>query len=148
MKKSHLDLMLQGISDALIKANNQIREQYIQSLADYFDETGNPIMIDFYVPNVDDSKDSMKVSLPKLTLIPPRLMMIKEVLLDFNIPLSQIYGSDDDTNSTQGSENIAKSSNDINSDNEQVVQIQITIKDYETPEGVILINEKLHKVIP
>ncbi|WP_176893220.1 MULTISPECIES: DUF2589 domain-containing protein [Fusobacterium] len=86
-RKSQNDQSLSDITRGLLYSANAAQQilnnHYIESIAKYFDEDGNPIMYNFKV------QDNKKASIPLLALTEPKGLRLKEIEIDLNVRIDE-----------------------------------------------------------
>lgn len=87
VRKSQNDQSLSDITRGLLYSANAAQQilnnHYIESIAKYFDEDGNPIMYNFKV------QDNKEASIPLLALTEHKGLRLKEIEIDLNVRIDE-----------------------------------------------------------
>lgn len=145
--KNTLDALVAALQQAVNRAGEQLRNQQLQMLNNYFDEKNEPLYVKLRLPRLsvtDGALEHVDVEVPKLSLVPMGSLRMDEVDLDFFVRLCglQSGGIDD------GEKQLLVDLPGAFTAEKDRVRVRIKFKGGEPPEAVLKLNETLLNIIP
>ncbi len=87
------DQLVSALSGAVVDAQYQLQKTHIGGLYRYFEKDGSPISVALQIPRVSPEtgkQESIKVSVPLITLVKPSQMSIQEMQITMQVDMSEI----------------------------------------------------------
>ncbi len=142
------DDLVEAITNAAIHARKVTEQQHISLMEEFFErdvKTGQlkAKTVELHVPSLSHGVDEHEpIQVPLITLVPMNSLHLTEVSIDFKAHLSGLEdkssGKRIHMSLTGGG--ILKKQNEVN--------VRITVKGTDPPEGLVRINERIMKQIP
>lgn len=143
-----LQSLLEGIQEAILSAQNLMQKQHATELDKLLDKEGKPKSKDLQIPHIDPKSGELtyrSMHVPLMALAPPAALKISKLKIDFE---ARLHGT-----GTAGKEEEAKNDNEMKVSlggffrRGTKVRCKIEFEGTEPPEGWMLINDELVKVI-
>ena len=154
------DELLEGMTNAILKAREVSEQQHIEMLERFFEETADGQLsarsIKLVVPDLDgDGESEMEINLPLVTLVPVNSLELERVEIEFDAYLSML-GDQKRTILKKGKEveeekkhlQLELPGSGTFGQKKNNVKVKITMKGSEPPEGLVRINDRVLKSLP
>lgn len=104
--------LLQALQFAIIEAQEIAEDQHARQIAEYFSEDGSPITIPLQLPsshprageldeNGNKIPELVQIDVPKITLVPQKSIVIKELEMEMEVPIGNLLIDDDDSDNDE-----------------------------------------------
>lgn len=138
-----LGKLIKGIQNAVIKAQELMRKQHLNQMAEYVDEGGNPICIDVKIPVPGpDGLQMRDTKVPKMVLAPPSALKLEKLSMEFDVT---IQGLSEDHDCEDHEVHIQMSRGLFGRSTKAKCKVVFTGDD--PPEGFMRLNDELLKFL-
>lgn len=147
-RSTGLSTLIRALQNAVIKAQELIRHQHLNTVQQYIDADGNVETLKMRVPVPPDSNSGAggyrEIEVPKLALMPPSSIKLEKLKMAFDVELSGLEHDECDDHCNHEM-NITMSRGLFSRSTK--AKCEITFKGDEAPEGILKINDELMKFL-
>ena len=135
--------LLEGIQEAIIKAQEHMEHQHLRQVEEYFDDDGEPIKVKMRLPHVSETGEItyQEVEVPKIALVPLNSLRMKRLLVKFAVQIGGLDKSGDKPNMLK----VGIKQKMFGGGSKAEVEVEFEGSD--PPEIVARINDQMDKLI-
>jgi len=137
--------LVRALQNAVIKAQELVRNQHLDTVQKYLDKEGNVEIIKMRVPVPDSNGGYREIQVPKLALMPTSGIKLDKLKMEFDVELSGLDHDCEDGDECNHEMTISMSRGLFGRSTR--AKCEITFKGDDAPEGYMKINDELMKFL-
>lgn len=138
-----LSKLIRALQNAVIKAQDLVRNQHLDTLKQHIDEDGKVRTVKLQVP-VPDSNGYREIEVPTLTLMPTSGIRLEKLKMTFDVELSGLDEHECDGDCDH--EMSIEMRRGLFSRNTKA-QVELVFRGADAPEGFLKLNDELEKFL-